>query len=104
MLPQLVTIGTVNAGTASTQVAAAVAHGGPINVVSVDDSPTGSYDETAVLDGSIDGTAWVLALGSFTAEGQQVTLNEPWQYLRVRQAAGAGTAGRLLTLKALMWV
>lgn len=99
---RLITIGEVEADAASTGVGVAMAGGGPINVVAEDTSDAGSYDETCVLDGSIDRVVWVLGLASFTAEAQQVSLDEPWAYLRVRQAAGAGTAGTKLTLKALV--
>lgn len=98
----LITIGEVDAGTASTGGWVPVSPGGPINVVATDTSDgAGTYDESVKLEGSIDGTA-ACDLGDFTAEGDHVSLDKPWQYLRVRQAAGAGTATTKLTLKALL--
>jgi len=97
---RLITIGEVDAGTASTGSWVLMLPGGPINVVATS-TGTGTYDESVKLEGSIDGTA-ACDLGDFTAEGNRVSLDEPWQYLRVRQATGTGTAGAQLTLKALL--
>lgn len=98
---RLFTIDECSADTEYTGPGCELGNGGPANVVSVQSGAAGAYDETVYLDGSIDGANWVEAIGTFTAYGQQVTLNEPWALLRARQPGDGGTTGRQLTLKAL---